>query len=83
MFGFVGYIVHANGIHWPWKGPWDAIPTDITDEYEVGKTLGTGHFSKVKLGTDKKTGQKVAIKIIVKPVGKKIATIALVLLPIP
>ena len=40
-----------------------AIPTDILDEYEVGQTLGTGHFSKVKLGTNRKTGEKVAIKV--------------------
>merc|ERR1719217_590880 len=51
----------------------DAIPTDITDEYEVGKTLGSGHFSKVKEGKNKKTGEKVAIKIIKKPTGNKIA----------
>jgi serine/threonine protein kinase len=40
-------------------------------EYEIGETLGTGHFSKVKLGTHKKTGEKVAVKIILKPKGKK------------
>ena len=34
----------------------------IIDEYEIGETLGTGHFSKVKLGIDRKTGEKVAIK---------------------
>jgi len=31
--------------------------------YELGKTLGTGNFSKVKLGTDEK-GQEWAVKII-------------------
>jgi len=48
-------------------------PADINEEYEVGETLGTGHFSKVKLGTHRKTGQKVAIKIIQKPTGNKIS----------
>ena len=43
------------------------IDQAIIDEYEIGETLGTGHFSKVKLGTNKKTGEKVAIKIINKP----------------
>lgn len=48
-------------------------PDTLTEEYEVGETLGTGHFSKVKLGTHRKTGQKVAIKIINKPSGSKIS----------
>lgn len=33
-------------------------------EYLIGKTLGEGTFGKVKLGTHKKTGQNVAIKIL-------------------
>ena len=40
-----------------------ALPSDILEEYDVGATLGTGHFSKVKLGINKKTGEKVAIKV--------------------
>jgi len=50
-----------------------AIPTAITAEYDIGDTLGTGHFSKVKLGIHKQSGEKVAIKIIQKPTGNKIA----------
>eukprot|EP01061_Rhynchopus_euleeides_P024816 TRINITY_DN399_c0_g1_i1.p1 TRINITY_DN399_c0_g1~~TRINITY_DN399_c0_g1_i1.p1 ORF type:complete len:444 (+),score=188.05 TRINITY_DN399_c0_g1_i1:379-1710(+) len=33
-------------------------------KYELGKTLGTGTFSKVKYGTDTETGAAFAIKII-------------------
>ena len=53
------------------------IDPAITDEYEIGETLGTGHFSKVKLGTHKQTGEKVAIKIIVKPKDNKMHVRAL------
>eukprot|EP00744_Colponema_vietnamica_P001282 GILI01002140.1.p1 GENE.GILI01002140.1~~GILI01002140.1.p1 ORF type:complete len:451 (+),score=142.94 GILI01002140.1:109-1461(+) len=33
-------------------------------KYELGKTLGSGNFSKVKIGTDCETGETWAIKII-------------------
>ncbi|KEG06137.1 serine/threonine protein kinase [Trypanosoma grayi] len=33
-------------------------------KYQLGKTLGAGNFSKVKMGTDMETGEKWAIKII-------------------
>lgn len=36
----------------------------VLGDYQVGKTIGQGAFSKVKLGYHKETGQKVAIKII-------------------
>ena len=49
------------------------IDPAIIEEYEIGETLGTGHFSKVKLGINRKTGEKCAIKIIQKPTGSKIA----------
>jgi len=51
----------------------EICPSKITDLYEIGDTLGTGHFSKVKLGIHKETREKVAIKIITKPTGSKIA----------
>lgn len=50
-----------------------AIPEEVTADYELKETLGTGHFSKVKLGIQRKTGEKCAIKIIEKPQGSKIA----------
>ena len=43
------------------------IDQAIIDEYEIGETLGTGHFSKVKLGINRKTGEKVAIKVSPRP----------------
>jgi len=39
---------------------------DVEKKYKIGKLLGTGNFAEVKLGTDKKTGAKFAIKIIEK-----------------
>jgi len=36
----------------------------VADDYEFGETLGTGNFSKVILGTHKRTGEKFAIKVI-------------------
>jgi calcium/calmodulin-dependent protein kinase I len=50
-----------------------AIPTAITAEYDIGDTIGTGHFSKVKIGVHKQSGEMVAIKIIQKPTNNKIA----------
>jgi Ca2+-dependent lipid-binding protein len=38
----------------------------IRDFYEIGKVLGRGGFSVVKEGTNKSTGEKVAIKILSK-----------------
>ena len=39
---------------------------NLYDFYDVGKNLGQGKYGIVKLGTHKKTGKEVAIKIIKK-----------------
>jgi len=44
----------------------DQFTMSITDRYELREELGRGAFSIVHLGIDKKTGDKVAIKIITK-----------------
>jgi len=38
--------------------------TNISDDYDIKQKLGNGKFGLVKLGIHKKTGRKVAIKII-------------------
>jgi len=50
-----------------------AIPEEVVKDYDLKETLGTGHFSKVRLGVNKQTGEKCAVKIIEKPSGSKIA----------
>jgi len=42
----------------------EAKATNIKDDYEFGKVLGSGTFSTVKLAIKKKNNRKVAIKII-------------------
>ena len=37
---------------------------NILYDYTIKETIGTGTFSKVKLGINKSTGEKVAIKIL-------------------
>jgi len=44
---------------------------NIRMQYELGDTVGEGAFSVVKLGIDKSTGEKVAIKIIEKDESNK------------
>ena len=39
---------------------------NILNEYQIKETIGKGTFSKVKLGINKSTGEKVAIKILEK-----------------
>jgi serine/threonine protein kinase len=36
----------------------------FNNSYSLGKVLGSGAFSVVKLGTQKSTGKKVAVKIV-------------------
>ena len=40
--------------------------SNLFDYYDVGETVGKGQFGLVKLATHKKTGRKVAIKIVKK-----------------
>ena len=40
--------------------------TNLTDIYEISSKIGNGKFGLIKLGINKKTGQKVAIKIMCK-----------------
>lgn len=48
------------------------VPREL-DDFEIGKELGSGHFSRVKLATRKADGLKCAIKIMKKPApGKKV-----------
>lgn len=38
--------------------------SEIKQKYSIGEVLGTGNFAEVRLGTNKQTGEKVAIKVI-------------------
>uniref|UniRef100_A0A0D6QVP8 non-specific serine/threonine protein kinase n=1 Tax=Araucaria cunninghamii TaxID=56994 RepID=A0A0D6QVP8_ARACU len=48
----------------PGKGDQDGCQT--VGKYELGRTIGRGTFAKVKLGRNAETGEKVAIKVILK-----------------
>jgi len=44
---------------------------EIDDKYDVGKRIGRGAFGEVRIGEDKLTGEKVAIKVLIKKVSSK------------
>lgn len=46
------------------KAPVHSKPKTFKEAYTLGEVLGEGAFSVVKLATNKRTGQKVAVKII-------------------
>jgi len=46
--------------------PYETKKYPIEEEYELGDVLGSGTFSEVRLGTNKKTGTKYAVKIMTK-----------------
>lgn len=52
---FVGYLFKDAAVH---------QSEEIHKVYDIRQELGTGNFATVKLGIHKKTGEKVAIKII-------------------
>eukprot|EP00301_Raphidiophrys_heterophryoidea_P018003 c2986_g1_i1.p1 GENE.c2986_g1_i1~~c2986_g1_i1.p1 ORF type:complete len:212 (+),score=39.08 c2986_g1_i1:120-755(+) len=39
---------------------------DITEHYLIGQIIGKGHYAEVRVATNKKSGEKVAIKILQK-----------------
>ena len=43
-----------------------AVKVDINQLYKMKVALGSGTYSVVKLATDKRTGEEVAIKVITK-----------------
>ena len=38
----------------------------LNNRYRMGRLIGAGAFAKVLLGTDKQTGERVAIKLVIK-----------------
>ena len=43
-----------------------AVKVDINQLYKMKNAVGSGTYSVVKLATDKRTGEEVAIKVITK-----------------
>mmetsp|Transcript_5337 Transcript_5337/g.13642 ORF Transcript_5337/g.13642 Transcript_5337/m.13642 type:complete len:402 (-) Transcript_5337:84-1289(-) len=41
-------------------------PATLTSKYELGKTLGSGSFATARVATSKETGQKVAVKTLMR-----------------
>lgn len=57
---------NINNIHIKFMNQGEANKEKKIGYYLIGKTIGEGTFGKVKLGTHTLTGERVAIKILVK-----------------
>ena len=63
---FVSDVFHTDDANTGVKANASAVRADILSMYKFKTALGSGTYSVVKLATDKRTGEEVAIKVITK-----------------
>ena len=62
----VSGVFHIDDANTGVKANASAVRADILSMYKFKTALGSGTYSVVKLATDKRTGEEVAIKVITK-----------------
>ena len=63
---FGSYTFYVDDANTGVKANASAVRADILSMYKFKSALGSGTYSVVKLATDKRTGEEVAIKVITK-----------------